>query len=370
MFLRLLSVFWIVFQGLTDLSWSQSSSIVSVGAVLPLTGDFAFVGRELQRGMKLAQRDFPGVSITFEDDKSLQNLAAVSAVTKLTSVDKVDILLTASVDNVHSIAPQLERSQRPGIVIWDSAKEINDLNQYVFAAGFSTDFAGKDMATLASKDLKAKSAAVISAEGEWSERISEAFIEQFKRSGGEVSVRERINPVDSDFRSLITKIQQQNIDVIYLPLYYTSLTAFIRQARQLGFSKPILCGDGFTVDDLRILKDKMSANIFLTHVWLTDANFRKKYEEKFAKVESPIHLAYAGVGYDAIHLVNSKAKSLLARSEQVTPSSLRMELHKDTFTGLMGAVDFRTSRTAPKREPILKISDGKFQFFKFGDSIT
>lgn len=335
----------------------DASNTLRIGAALPLTGDFAFVGKELQRGMELAREKDSNVNveIKYEDDQSLKSLAVVTAANKLIRVDNVDAMLSASVDNMAALAPILDSSKTPGVIVWDNTQAVEKLSPYLFAMGYSADLSGHDMARFATGTLSAKRAAVVSAEGEWSERITAAFTEAFGAFDGTIALHDRVNSKNTDFRSLILRIRAAKIDVVYAPLYYASMTSFVRQARGLGLQVPILTADGFTVGDAEILAG--TKNLYLTHLWLNDKMFENEYQTRFGTIKSPLHLAYAALGYDAVSSLIKHAELLRSDGEKISRANLHKSLKSAPYFGIGGTTDFRTRQTAEKHPVILKLTD-------------
>jgi ABC-type branched-subunit amino acid transport system substrate-binding protein len=97
---------------------------IKIGAILPLSRGFAFVGKAIQQGMELALQDYPesNLRIIYEDDQSFNSTAAVNAVNKLVNIDGVHLVFNSVVATIKAIAPVLNEKQTVGIVVWDSTK--------------------------------------------------------------------------------------------------------------------------------------------------------------------------------------------------------------------------------------------------------
>ena len=140
----------------TSVSQSQTSVPIKIGAILILTGDFSQYGVAMQQGIELAVGEinakggFNGrpLQIVFEDDSYLTRgpIGAVTAAEKLVSEDKVVASLVTAINDGKPAAPTFERNKIPLVVLWDSNKQLEDLGDYVFGIGFSTEWAGQKMA--------------------------------------------------------------------------------------------------------------------------------------------------------------------------------------------------------------------------------
>ena len=82
-----------------------------------------------------------------------------------------------------------------------------------FMAAFTDDFQGKVMAQFAVEDLEAKTAAVLTHEGDvYSEGLSKTFIDNF---AGEVVANEFYTAGATDFTAQLTAIAEATPDVVF-----------------------------------------------------------------------------------------------------------------------------------------------------------
>lgn len=83
----------------------SASSVARIGVILPLTGQYAFIGESDRKAMLLAQEDLgSSVELYFEDD-GYDAKTAVSAYQKLRAVDHIDAVVVLSAPSIQSIAP-------------------------------------------------------------------------------------------------------------------------------------------------------------------------------------------------------------------------------------------------------------------------
>ncbi len=343
----------------------ETLGTVSVGAILPLTGDLAFVGTQMQRGMELALGDFPnsGIKIIYEDDEFPNNVVSLDALNKLLFANKVDVVLNDAVNSMKALAPTLDAQKIPAIVFWDSNEELKGLSDYVFAMGLSTELAGSDMAELAYEKLTAKKIYIISAQDDWSEIISRSFIKRFTELGGTVTLHEKVSVDFADFRTNILKAKQENSDAIYFPLFPQANEILIKQAHELGYKGHLLTGDGFTDENVKNL-GALSNGVYASLPYLADKSFLDKYRAKFGDSANPINLSFAGLGYDAAKLVIAVVASLEKRGIPVTPQAIRDALPGFEFSGVTGPGKFSAEGIAIKKESLLKVQDETFELVR------
>ena len=324
---------------------------VNIGAILPLTGEFAPVGNDLKSGMllALAEEQNSKIKIYFEDDHSFNRVSAVNALNKLINVNDVRVVLNSVVNTITPLASTLNRKKVPGVVVWDSNNKISTLGDYVFGMGYSTELAGSDMAHFARINLSVNKAAIVSAHDEWSEIISNAFEEAFLKSGGSVFVHERVEITEDNFRALITKFKNANIEAIYCPLFDTAFVSLIKQAKQLGFKGKILTGDGLTPHNVQVLGE-YAEDIYATQVDADNKELMQKYRNHFGPDSKPDHIGFVALGYDAVKMLldlNLESKALVK------------EIEAYNANGYSGETSFSKDHLSTKRENIYQVKSEK-----------
>ncbi len=253
---------------LTNKIFAQTNNEqIKLGAILPLSGSLGLIGKEIQKGMKIANEELNNkkIEIIYEDNQDFNRKTSVSALNKLIHVDKVVTVFDAVVNTITALSPILNKNNIPGIVVWDSNKKIANLGEYIYAIGFSTELAGKDMAEHAVKKLNSKKVAVISAHDEWSEIIANSFIEKYKSLNSEIALHEEVDFNTTDFKTIATKIKLQNIDSVYIPLFPDSVVAFVRQLKAVNFNGNIMTGDAVSINEISELGSD-SEGIYITQI--------------------------------------------------------------------------------------------------------
>lgn len=322
---------------------------LKVGVVLPLTGEFSSIGIEIQRGMQLALKETKdSFQVVFEDDNFPNKLAAVAAVQKLSKIDNVSLILLDIVNTAPAIAPIVNQKQIPTIIVWDSNNKVTSYGSYFYAMGYSTELAGQDMAKFVVHNLKASRVAVVSANDEWSEIISSAFNDQAQIENLEIVLHQKIDPSETDHKTLSAKIVNSNAKAVYCPLFGSSLVSFIKQLKLSGFKGSILTGDSFADHDIGVLGN-LSEDVYVTQIYLKDQEFYDKYSSEFGSVTA-INLGFAALGYDAIKLTQNLYHSLKESGEEKDlKDSLKSQLNGLEYSGYTGKIDFRYSRVASDR---------------------
>lgn len=273
---------------------------LEVGAILPLSGDYAEFGQEAVKGIQIAQRELEAqgshFTITYEDDRTFNPAAAHTAAQKLLSVDGVDVALTLVVDQAKPIAHLFNESKTPLLVLWDSNDYVND---YVFSIGFSAEEQGLSMADHAYSTLGLRTAAIVEDITPGAEIVCSAFRRRFEELGGTILLHEKTVVGEEDYRSLITKIQNRAPDAVYIGII--SPENFLRQAHNAGLEAEVLSAD--TIDrDLVERIDDAAEGIHFTYMYIEDEQqMRSLYRVLHGGEPENLHMV--SLGYNGLHAI-------------------------------------------------------------------
>ena len=275
---------------------------IKIGAILPLTGDLAFLGEEIKKGIDLGVAEYKdrgiNINVIYEDDQSLSLTASVNAANKLLNIDKVDVGLTMLFEESRPIAPIFNKKKVPLLVLWDSNKSIQESGEYVFSNGFSTELAGEVMAKFAYWDLNAKTVAIAGHIDPWADIITKSFKDKFETMGGKVVYNEQFNIETKDYRTAILKIKQLNPNAVFFPMIPMNSVQFLIQAKQFNLKSLFLTGDSFISDVINKAGDA-SEGIYFTNIYaINEEGLIDRYKKFYNS--NPIDITLVSFGYDGV----------------------------------------------------------------------
>ena len=321
---------------------SSSSAIaketIKVGALLSLSGEFAPLGNEIVRGLKLGLQNFSDdqykIELHIQDIDTMIPRKAVKAANYLLHQVDIDIGFAMIIDEARAIGPMFSSHQTPLVVLWDSNKTIFDSGEYVFSNGFSTEKAGQQLAEQAFLRDNIETMAILSHENPWSLLITESFIQHYTKLGGQITQQSKYFMEEQHYQATLAKIKNSQARGIFLPLLPPTLLNCIQQIRALQIDMSLYTGDALT-DDIIESSNNVTAEITLvTPHSSNQTTLEKMYLKKFA---TPIKsAAYVEMGYDGIQLL----KQLLPFKHNLY---IQLKSH------------FGKSRTANKSEKLFKI---------------
>lgn len=352
-----------------------SGDSIAIGEFASLTGKEAAFGQSSHKGTLLAVEEInkaggvlgKQLRLITEDTQSKQGESA-TGVRKLISRDKVVAVLgeVASGRSMEA-ASVCQPAKIPMISPSSTNPKVTEAGDYIFRVCFTDDFQGQVLAKFAANSLKIKNVAILSdATSAYSDGLSSYFVNHFGKMDGKISVQQKFNGGDKDFRAQLTSIKAANPQGIFVPGYYTDVGLIVAQARQLGITVPIFGGDGWEAPQLyQIGGDALKNTYYTTHFYYesTEAKiqeFVKNFKAKFNEVPD----AMAALGYDSAYVLVDAIK----RANSVEPAKIRDALAatKD-FEGVTGKTTIDAQRNASKPAVILTLEG---QAFKLMETVT
>ncbi|MFJ7509837.1 ABC transporter substrate-binding protein [Peribacillus simplex] len=331
---------------------SGDGDTIKIGVNLELSGGVASYGQSIAEGLELATAeinkegiDGKKIKLIKVDNKSEASEATSGAI-KLTSQDQVAAIVGAATSTNSIAQVQIAQDNKvPVISPSGTSPEItfskDKLNDYIFRTSFIDPFQGTVAANFATKEIKAKSAAIyIDSSSDYSKGLAAAFKEQFEKNGGKIVAEEAYIAKDTDFRSTLTRLKSAKPDFIFLPGYYEEAGLIVKQARETGLDVPFMGGDGWDSPKLvEIAGAKALNNTFITNHYSSGdpdekiQNFVSAFKAKY-KDKSPN--AFNALGYDTGYfLADAIKRAGSADSEKIKEAlekTADLELVTGTFT--------------------------------------
>lgn len=378
--LAMSAVMTLAFGTLAGCGSNQSSggNTIKIGANFELTGGVAAFGQSALKGVQLAadQINEKGgilgkkIEIVSADNASKPD-ESTRAAQKLISNDKVVALIgaTTSTNTLAAVPVAMEKhipmisssATNPKVTVNDKTGKTND---WVFRACFIDPFQGAVMANFSTKELKAKTAVIFTdTSSDYSKGLQKFFKETFVKNGGQILSEESYQAKETDFKAVLTRIKEKNPDVLYVPGYYEEVGKIVKQARELGYMKPIMGGDGWDAPQLVDIAGAANLNnTFISNHYAVDdpAPEIKQFVDAFKAKNNSVPDAMAVLGYDAMNLLADAIKK--AGSTDPTKIKDALAAEKD-FKAVTGNITFNAQHDPVKAAVVLEYKDGK-QVFK------
>ena len=236
---------------------------ISIAGIAPLTGSQASWGEGAVNGYNLAIKEineaggiqidgksYQLTSAVFADDKS-DATEAVSAYNNCASYDVSAIIGSCSSSCTLSF---VDAAQQAGILVitpYSTNATICKTGDYIFRECFSDADQGPTLAKMATEEFGAKNIAIIAAEdSDYCAGLAEAMEGALDGMSDVTYTHYGCVTTDTDYTAQIAKAIEQGAEVLIYPNNYDTVPNFVSQARDAGFSGPILGGDAWDGTDV------------------------------------------------------------------------------------------------------------------------
>lgn len=381
---------------------SAKDKFVTVGIDLPLTGAAAEDATNILHGAQLAIEEAnaaggPGgyeVRMLILDDgtatagqydpaqsainarKMVADPSVVAAIGPMASGSGKAMAPLLSQGNLATVTPT---STNPDLTDPKYAEQYRPAGKAIYFRTVTTDaYQGPNMANFMAERLKVKSVFVVDDMGAYGVGIADTFQAQAAKRGMQVLGRDRVDPLNSDYRPLLTKIEKLGAAALYCGSSALAGVKLVKQSYDImpGMIKAggdglhqasILAGAGFpaaqgwysTIAAPHMLDDKKLS------AWL--ANFRKRWNS------SPSD--YSITAYDAALVVLKAIATVAESGARMDRVAVRDAIQSDKVETLQGPISFNAqgdltnhivSVFQVQRDPAYPVDDVVHQFKYIG----
>lgn len=364
-------------------SWGADT--IKVGFDIELTGDIPKVGEsskfaaemlkeEVNKagGLKVGDKTYQ-LQFIYEDNEAKAE-SATAAGLKLITQDQVLAVIGPNASKQAVPAGEICNSHKtPMISPWSTNPNTTLDRPYVFRACFLDPFQGPVAANFVTEEFGAKKAAVLYDIGsDYPKGLAEYFKSAFEKLHGPGSVVafETFTTKDRDFSAQLTNIVKSGADILFLPQYYDEVPLIVKQARELGWNKPIMGSDSWgSAELMNLCGEACHGYFFSTHYAAAGAkgatkDFIEQYKAKYNYVPDDV----AALTWDATRLLLQAIQNTdgLTGDLDKDRDAIKDQLVKiKDFEGITGKMTFTPEGDPIKCAVVVKISDkGEFEFYK------
>ncbi len=358
-------------------SESSGAGELHIGGIGPLTGPAALYGQAVKNGAEIAVKEIneanpDGVQIVFDmQDDEHDPEKSVNAYNTL--VDDGMQVLVGTVTSAPCTAVSAEAYANRTFALTPSASatSVVEGNDNVFQLCFQDPQQGQIAAEYIAKNFPdAVVGAIYNNSDNYSSGIFDAFKKALGEKGMSVAAEEAFASDDNaDFSAQLNKMKNANVDLLFLPIYYTPASNIMKQAHDMGYAPKYFGCDG--LDGILALEGfdtALAEGALLLTPFSADAEdeatqaFVSAYQEAYG--EKPIQ--FAADAYDCIYTVyncfNETGLGTDASMEEICEAMIEKFNGGFTATGLTASGDMKWAPTGEveKAPKIYLIQDGKY----------
>ena len=344
---------------------THKSDTIKIGYISAMTGPAAKYGA--YEAGKLAMDDInknggingKPLQVIFEDGKC-DGATAVSAMNKLISVDKVDIVIGGhcSPESV-AIAPVAEQNKVIMLASITTTPSLNNAGQYVFRTSPVSTIQSELTSQLAYK-LGLRKFAVVYEQTAYATPIAESLKTDFEKLGGTVLVYEGVTPGTTDYRTVLTKVKNSGADALLLsPQSPDSALYMMQQAKALGIKAKIF-GNDVTSNQVSINKNKdLFEGLIVTLPDFDRTNpkifgFIKEYTDTYKAADLPYGV-WTAETYDGVNII---ADALKANGDDVNKIKTFLENDMNGYHGVSGTISIGKDHNGIRNYSLMIVKGG------------
>jgi branched-chain amino acid transport system substrate-binding protein len=243
-----------------------------------------------------------------------------------------------------AMAPVLQAAHIPMISPTATIPELTRTGDYIFRACFIDDFQGMVMAAFAIRELNARTAVVLTNTGnKYSIGLAKVFIDQYRKTGGEILMEGEYLEGVTDFRKLLEQVRRLDPKVVFIPGYGQDTGLIMKTARELGIKLHYLGGDGWGEELLYQYAGDTAEGSYTCSNWNKNSSDKasQRFVETFEKAYGKILSFSVPLTYDSFLLL----ADAITRANSIDPSKIRDALATTKkFKGVTGEISFDENR--------------------------
>lgn len=367
----------------------SATKTVKIGIIAPLTGDLSALGKGIQHSVELAVKEanaknaIPGWTIVADpvDDQANPDVGK-NAATSLANDDAVIGVvgdLNSSVSQVTqpvfssaNIVQVSPANTGPSLTI--GPDPANPTRQYpTYFRTCTTDAVQGPFAAQYLYQQGITKVATINDKKTYGQGLVAAFETEFKKEGGTITTHQTINPDESNYSAVISKVAPTNPQAVYYGGEYPQAGPLSQQMKAAGLNVPLMGGDGiFDPKYIQLAGSTANGDLATSVGAPTDSTpAGQQFLKDYAAANYPDPAAaYGGYSFDAANAIIEAAKTALANATDVK-SARQAEvtaMSSVSFDGVTGHVSFdKFGDATAKVLTVYKVDAGAWTTAKTGN---
>ncbi len=327
---------------------SAPAGAIKVGAIGPLTGDYAIYGSAVANGIQVAIDEINAMGglqfeLLSEDDQGDPTMAVNAYNVEMEK--GMQILLGTTTSGACAAVADVANEERV-FVLTPSASNpvVNEGKDNVYQVCFTDPNQGASSAqTIKSLGVGEKIAVIWNNAQDYSTSIYQSFMAKAQEIGLEVVADSTFSDdSNADFSVQLQAAANAGADLVFLPIYYTPIVAIMQQADAAGYDFKFFGVDGMdgllAVEGFNTALAEGSYMLTPFDANKTDdltSNFVSTYEAKYGVTPNQ----FAADAYDAMYIFYAACQDLGFTSEtsaQDICEAMIPWMQSYTYTGLTG----------------------------------
>jgi len=303
-----------------SLASAQDSTKFKIGLILPMTGQQASTGRQIEAAARLYMAQNGDTVAGKKIELIVKDDVATPDVTKrlaqeLIVNDKVNVIAGFGVTPAAlAAAPLATQSKTPQVVMAAATSSITEASPYIVRSSFTLPQVSVAMGDWAPKN-GVKSVVTLVADYGPGNDAEKFFTERFQLNGGKVVEKLRVPLRNPDFAPFLQKVRDLKPDALFVFVPSGAGAAVMKQFLERGMDKAgirmIATGDVTDDDQLNDMGDGALGVVTSHHYSAAHPSpTNKKFVEAFQKANPKMRPNFMAVGgYDGMRVIYEALKA-------------------------------------------------------------
>jgi branched-chain amino acid transport system substrate-binding protein len=343
------------------------------GLAMPMTGSQALFGADQVQAALWAIEDINkagGIKGTPLEAIVLDTQAnpklGISMATRLATVEKVPVFVTAWSAVVAAVAPVANRHKVLCLSIGANSPRIASLGEYVYTAYPLSNVDITAIAKYSYDKLGKRTAAVMYINNDTGLYAARLYQKVFKKVGGKIVSVQAYEPTSTDYTAALLQIKKAKPDIIHLQGLVSDSPQVIAQMRQLGINQMVTSYQGlYNQKFLAAVGD--AAGDIIVQVLAPPEKFHKPvkaYLDRWQKRKGrvPYGLPYTQYVGDAPYIIKALYEYCIDNKLELTGENMRKALLaiRKFETPLVGETVINADHTVDKPVYLMRVVNSKF----------
>jgi len=349
-------------RGATDKGATSGDKIAIIGVSAPFSGDLSALGLGIKHSVELAvsqanaNKTIPGWTLKVEakDDEAKPDVGKNAATAFAGEANVAGVVgnlnssVAQSTQPVYSTAKIVQVSPANTNPSLTQGPNFTTAPKRTYPTYFRTCTTDAVQGPFAARYLfknNIKKVATVHDKLTYGQGLVEAFSQEFKKLGGTITAAETINPDDSNFQAVISKVKPTGPQAVYYGGQYPQAGPLSQQMKAASLNIPLMGGDGIQAADFIKLAGATANGDLATSVGAPTESLAagKKFLTDYAAAgyKEPAE-TYGAYSFDAANAIINALKVSLKDAKDVASARQATidALGKISFDGVTGKVSF------------------------------
>lgn len=348
------------------LAASPASAQIHIATVGPMTGEYAAFGQQMKAGADQAVADINkagginGQKLVLDvGDDACDPKQAVSVANQLAAKG---VKLVAGHYCSGSSIPASKVYSEEGVLQISPAstnpKYTDEGSWNTFRVCGRDDEQGKVAGDFLAKHFKGEKVAILNDNSAYGKGLADETQKAFTAAGGKVTLATAYTPGEKDYSSLVSRLKQAGVTVIYVGGYHTESGLIIRQAKEQGMKATLVGGDALVTNEFWQIAGDAGNGTMMT--FPADPRLRKTAADVVAefKAKNIDPEGYVLYTYAAIQVWADAAKKAKTTDPKKVAAALKAS---GNWPSVLGNISFDKKGDVTTSDYVLYVwKDGKY----------